>query len=321
MEPKQQTNGAGAHRAAVLVNLTANNHAAEGKWRRIRTEVLGALPTDTEVIAYRPPFDLVACIRELHEKEHISCFISAGGDGTLNCVLNALLRVFDNNPSRPSLGAIGIGSSNDFHRPLQKTCLGIPLRIDMARSVFSDVGQVEYMTESGEFRRYFIIGASMGMKAEANHLFNLGDPVINVLKQRFLNLTVLYTAIKTLLTYHNIEVAIERDISHEVTELTNLSLVTTSRVSEGFEYDLPAQRGDGYLGFHLCYARTRLDRLMVLYDLAHKRFSGRPGRVSVLVRTASLKALTPIPLATDGEIQLARSATFSVVKNAIAFLC
>jgi diacylglycerol kinase (ATP) len=316
----QQAIGSGPSRAVVLVNLTANNSAAEPKWRRIRTEVLGALPTNTEVCAYRPPFDLVACIRELHEKEHISCFISAGGDGTLNHVLNAILQVFKDHPQRPYLGAIGLGSGNDYHKPFQKTCLGIPLRIDMATSVFSDVGQVQYTTEAGEFLRYFITGASIGMKAEANRLFNLGDPVIKALKHRFVDLTTLYTAIRTLLTYQNVEVAIQHDASHQVTELTNLSLFTTSHVSGIAEYDLPTRRDDGYLEFHLCCAKTRFDRLKLLHDLAHKRFDGRPGRVSMLVRTASLKAPTPIPLATDGDIQLAHSAIFSVVQNRIAFL-
>jgi diacylglycerol kinase (ATP) len=312
--------GFGPSQAVVLLNLAANNNAAERKWRKIRTEVLGALPTNTKVFPYRPPFDLLACIRELHEKEHISCFISAGGDGTLNCVLNAVLLVFGDHRDRPYLGAIGLGSGNNYHKPFQKTCLGIPLRIDMTTAVFSDVGRVQFVTESGEFLRYFITGASMGMKAEANRLFNLGDPVINALKHRFVNLTTRYTAIRTLLTYHNMEVAIQQDALHRVTELTNLSLVPTAHVSGGAGYASPTPGDDGYLEFHLCYAMTGLDRLRALLDLSHKRFDGRPGRVSMLVRTASLKAPTPIPLATDGEIQLARSATFSVVQNKIAFL-
>jgi diacylglycerol kinase family enzyme len=306
-KPNLQAAGSGPSRAALLVNLAANNSAAERKWRRIHTLVLGDLPANTRVVAYRPPFDLVACIRELHEKERISCFISAGGDGTLNRVLNAVLEVFGDHPDRPYLGAVGLGSRNNFHKPCQRTCLGVPLRIDMAQSVFSDVGQVQYTTDSGQCLRYFITGASVGLKAEANLLFNLGDPVIHALKHRFLNLTILYTAITTLLTYHNQDVGIQYNGSNQMTELTNLSLT-------------PSLTDDGYLGFDLCFALNRIGRLKVLWDVARKRSSGRPGRISRLVQTASLQARRPIPLATDGEIQLARSAVFSVVQNKIAFL-
>ena len=307
-KPNLQAAGSGPSRAALLVNLAANNSAAERKWRRIHTLVLGDLPANTRVVAYRPPFDLVACIRELHEKQRISCFISAGGDGTLNRVLNAILEVFGDHPDRPYLGAVGLGSRNNFHKPCQRTCLGVPLRIDMAKSVFSDVGRVQYMTDSGECFRYFITGASVGLKAEANLLFNLGDPVIHALKHRFLNLTILYTAITTLLTYHNQDVGIQYNGSNQMTELTNLSLT-------------PSLTDDGYLGFDLCFALNRIGRLKVLWDVARKRSSGRPGRISRLVQTASLEARRPIPLATDGEVQLARSAMFSVVRKRIAFLC
>jgi diacylglycerol kinase family enzyme len=306
-KPNRQAEVAGPSRAAVLVNLSANNSAGERKWRRIQTTLLGALPTNTKVVAYRPPFDLVECVRELREKEHFSCFIAAGGDGTLNRVLNAVLQVFGDGPDRPYLGAIGLGSRNNFHKPVQRTCLGIPIKIDMATTVFSDVGQVRFTTDSGECLRYFITGASMGLKAEANQLFNLGDPVIHALKHRFLNLTILYTAITTLLSYQNVEVAIQHNASEQTTELTNLSLA-------------PALSDEGYLGFDLCYALTKAGRLRVLCDVALKRVRG-PGRISMLVRTVSLKAQTPIPLATDGEIQLARSAIFSVAQNKIAFLC
>jgi len=308
MKTNRQAEGPSPSRAAVLVNLSSNNSAGERKWGRIQNSVLGALPANTKVVAYSPPFDLAASIRELHERDGISCFISAGGDGTLNRVLNAVLQVFDGAPDRPCLGAIGLGSRNNFHKPFRGTCLGIPVKIDMAASVLSDVGQVRYTTDSGEFIRYFITGASMGLKAEANQLFNIGDPVIHALKHRFLNLTILYTAITTLLTYHNVEVEIQHDAAQQMADLTNLSLV-------------PVTGDVGYLDFDLCYSLTRIGRLRVLCDVALKRVGRRPGRISMLVHTASLEAQKPIPLATDGEIQLARSAMFSVARNKIAFLC
>jgi diacylglycerol kinase (ATP) len=308
-------------RAAVLVNLAANNNSAEAKWKRIQTKVLGTLPANTTVITYRPPFDLKACIGELHESQKISCFISAGGDGTLNCVLNVLINFFAQNPCRPFLGAIGLGSSNDYHKPFSSTCLGVPVKIDMTRSILTDVGQVEYVLGSAKSIRYFLTGAGMGLVAEANRLFNDGDTVIALLKHRSVNTSILYTAMKTILTYRNVPATVEYNNSSCTFSLTNLNLIKTPHVSGGFQYDSPIQRADGHLGFHLCHGMGTIQRLKVLYDLSNKRFSGKPGRVSALVRAASMSAHTPMALETDGEIQLASSAVFSVNKQQLLCLC
>jgi len=69
---------------------------------------------------------------------------SAGGDGTLNCVLHAILQVFDDGVDVPYLGAIGLGSRNNYHKPFRNTCRGIPIRIDLASPEMSSVGQVLY---------------------------------------------------------------------------------------------------------------------------------------------------------------------------------
>ena len=41
-------------------------------------------------------------------------FIAAGGDGTVNMLVNAIMALEDR--SNVSLGAVGLGSSNDFHK-------------------------------------------------------------------------------------------------------------------------------------------------------------------------------------------------------------
>jgi diacylglycerol kinase (ATP) len=308
-------------RPAIIVNLAANNNSAARKWNRIRTDLLCTMPQNCHVVEYRPPFDLSRCIRELSQVEQVNCFIAAGGDGTLNYVLNAAIEVFGLNSRRVCIGAIGLGSSNDYHKPFRRTCRGIPIRTDLARCVWSDIGIVNYTLGATHMTRYFLTGASIGLIAEANDLFNRGDVVIRRLKHRALELTIGYAALKTMLTFKNHPLTIEYDGIKKNFDVTNLSVIKSVHVSGGLQYDLAIYPDDGLLGINLCYSMDLIQRLGVFYDLMRKQFSGKPKRIALLTRSASVRAETAFALETDGELQQASSADFSVAHTQVSLLC
>src|SRR5579871_5150532 len=68
-------------------------------------------------------------------------FVAAGGDGTVNRVLNSLMRVRAKSYilSELKLGSIALGSSNDFHKPHDEphrmSIAGFPSRLDFAREI------------------------------------------------------------------------------------------------------------------------------------------------------------------------------------------
>ena len=75
-------------------------------------------------------------------------FIAAGGDGTINYLLNEIL----SNPSKTiideiQIGAIGLGSSNDFHKPMYSSRLinGIPCKVDFTNTEERDIGCITYV--------------------------------------------------------------------------------------------------------------------------------------------------------------------------------
>lgn len=62
-----------------------------------------------------------------------SACIAVGGDGTVNLLAQALLESVE--WREISLGALGTGSSNDFHKPRRKRFHGLPARLDLRMRV------------------------------------------------------------------------------------------------------------------------------------------------------------------------------------------
>ncbi len=79
-------------------------------------------------------------------------FIAAGGDGTVNLLLGTIMEKTPPSLLRSlKIGAIGLGSSNDFHKPFRPDghIAGVPIRIDFDRTVRHDVGHLTFEDDGG----------------------------------------------------------------------------------------------------------------------------------------------------------------------------
>lgn len=81
------------HKTAILVNLTANNGRAEKRWRKIEHSVLSNFEKTPIVVCYTTPFNIEKYLVHLIDDERVDSVISAGGDGSLNYVLNRLMHL------------------------------------------------------------------------------------------------------------------------------------------------------------------------------------------------------------------------------------
>ena len=160
-------------KAAILINHTANNNSGEKKWLRIKEKVMKRFPKNTIFIPYKIPYNLHNCLDKLINEKGVNCFISAGGDGSINYLLNTLIKITGRHSKNYCLGGIGLGSSNDFLKPFSDYIDGVPVRINPDFENLTDVGKVTYTDEKSEVKaRYFIVNASLGITADANLLFN-----------------------------------------------------------------------------------------------------------------------------------------------------
>lgn len=113
---------------------------------------------------------------------------AAGGDGTLNQVLNGLMRSFAIGNKLPGLGIIPLGTGNDFARmeSIKPSAHSILEKIERGGRL-TDVCQLNCKNENGEsIKRYFINVASLGMGPDVVKRLNKSNralgPMLTYLK-------------------------------------------------------------------------------------------------------------------------------------------
>lgn len=305
---------------AVLVNVAANDGRAAQRWESVAGDLAELLPPDTQVHCFVPPVDLSSLVRELLDQGYRG-FISAGGDGSANHLLNILMRHCGEHAEHLWLGGIGLGSSNDFIKPKKHLLRGLPTRMDAQNAELADVGKVEWQTETGEKRMaYFIANASMGVTAEANWQFNHGDAVIRFLKKRWTDAAILYAALSTILRHRNIPVMLSANNTKNQIQLSNLAVLKSPYVSGSFCYDDPVMRNDGKFGVNICMNMGLLALVRVLYGLSKGRFRGQSNTLSFAATSLHLHPARPAALELDGEVFQCSSAQFTVCPGAIRLM-
>jgi YegS/Rv2252/BmrU family lipid kinase len=150
------------------------NPAARGNKARHFRRQLNAIGAQCALKATTAPGDARRLAAEA-VNEGFDLIIAAGGDGTVNEVLNGLGGVADGF-ARARLGVLPLGTVNVFARELK-----IPLRIERAWDVLQrglemriDLPRVEFSANGTRQQRYFAQLAGAGFDARAIELVDLG---------------------------------------------------------------------------------------------------------------------------------------------------
>ena len=126
--------------ALVLLNPAARHGRAGRLWDRVRHEVEQRF--DSSVVPTDPGGTWKRNVR-CSLRAGTRVFVAAGGDGTVHALAGAIVEARDGVPLGDiCLGAVGLGSSNDFHKPFERLRSGIPLRLDMDRATPRDLGRI-----------------------------------------------------------------------------------------------------------------------------------------------------------------------------------
>jgi diacylglycerol kinase (ATP) len=300
---------------AILLNPYANGGKGRSRWQDVRADARAcALGLEQAQIYDGAPAGAAAWVLE-RAQAGVRRFVAAGGDGTVHLALQALLAAQSATGERLALGAVALGSSNDFHKPFGapgRACLGgRPARVDFSHAAAHDVGRVQ--VDDGP-PRSFLINASVGATAEANFLFNHTGPVLRVLKRTWVDGAMLWAALSTLARFRNLDarIDIEGEGPRDV-RLANLGVVKNPCFAGGLRYDVPQRPDDGWFGVHLCEDLGKTGLLRTLVALRMGRFQGLPGASSRQARAVDIQADHPFAVETDGEVVRTRRARFHLL--------
>jgi diacylglycerol kinase (ATP) len=297
----------------VLLNPHAGGGTATRKWeqilpdlesQRLRIHILDGESRTRDFLAHAI----------VHGE---SDFVAAGGDGTVNLLTNTVLSLTSAaERSRIRIGAIGLGSSNDFHKPFM-TNGGesvVHSRIDFANAAFRDVGCVAYRSGREIATRYFLINASVGLAAEANAFFNTPDGILGLLKGMSTPAAIQYAALRTIAKYRNIEVEVADDLhSSRTVKLTHLSILKNLNFSGSLHWRGESVYDDGKFQVRMCRDMNRMQCVRMLTACAKGQADELPGVDAWQCNFLTISARTPFAVECDGEVIETTFAQFSIL--------
>lgn len=304
----------------VFIIINPHCHQGEGwkRWKHIRSQVLDRLPSAKEIVTENTN-DLSAQLTGILNTNEASHIISAGGDGSIHLVANALLR--HEQPSRHSLGAIGLGSSNDFLKPFQSYIQKVPVRINTNSHILHDVGEVSYIDKNDvRQKQYFIINASIGVTAEGNWNFNNPGKFLKWLKKFNTEAAITYTALATIFSYRNKPVTVRFNDEETTIPVSNINILKIPFVSGSLHYRQNILPDDGLLGLNICQNMKRMELIQTLMQLEKGKFAPGEKRISTFTRRIQLLSPVPIVFECDGETTESTNIEIIVRPKAINLL-
>jgi len=301
----------------LLLNTNAGGGSAKRKWDQVKAFVLNKYK-DVKVANLNSD-DTITTILKNAKQDEENDFIIAGGDGTLNLFINNLIDATNSQEIKKfKIGAMGIGSSNDFHKPMKDENLvnGIPIKLNFNGSQLRDIGVIKYKFGTQILHKYFLLNASIGVTAEANDLFNNPDKILKFLKKHFISIAIIYAAIKTIFSYKSFDAKIIFD-SYETYSfpVSNLSIIKNPNISGDLSYPCEANYKNGLYDIYLTHAMNKLDLINLLNSLSKKAFPKSDKTKYCKTSKIKLTAENNFLVEFDGETISTNYAEFSILKE------
>jgi diacylglycerol kinase (ATP) len=231
----------------------------------------------------------------------------AGGDGTLNEVVNGVASV-PGALSRITFGLLPLGTGNDFAH-----ALGVPENLEGALEVLAE-GRVAEIDLGRLDERCFVNVSAGGFVAEVS------DAVDPKLKSFAGKLAYLIGGAGALLDHEPVELTVAIDDEAPRPVRSSLFAVCNSRLVGGGRLIAPyAVIDDGILDVCIVHAMKTLELVGLLGEVARGAHLEDPRVEYFRARRIALDAARPFKVNTDGEVLETSSCRYDVVPRAARF--
>jgi len=244
--------------------------------------------------------------------------MAAGGDGTINQVVNGMIPNLSETGKQPVLGIIPLGSGNDFARTFGLTANPASIRdsIQTLRTVHADVGKIESTDADGKLKTcYFINVADAGMGPEvvekvmkADRLFGAGFAY--------------YSAIlSTFFTYKPMEVEVRTESWQWKGKLRTLAIGNGKYYGHGLCIAPEARVDDGIFSSLIASDLSVAEFIWYSGDFKKSKKVNHPKLLYNTGRRFEVTSNKPCAVEADGELIGYLPATFSIMPQAVRVLC
>ena len=285
-------------RALLLLNPKARRGRETGPDAVERLRELGL---SVEVVEIGDPAGLPDLVRR--RAAEVDRLLVAGGDGTLNAVLQGLAG------SDTPLGILPVGTANNTAR-----ALGLPT--DLAEACAVAAGPSTRPIDLGKVNdRWFFTTASLGISVAVTRLLS-GD-----LKRRWGKLAYAHAAVR--------EVLERRPFDAEIISGTQELRLRTVQIVVGngryYGSALPvaedAEIDDGWLDLYAVEATSRWRLFTLAPSLKRGTHGERPEVHTIRTRAVEIRTAVPKTINVDGELGPQTPARLVVVPRALSVLC
>lgn len=282
-------------RALLLAILTPRQS------RKRLSEAIGYLQrSGLDVVAEYPqqPQDICDLIQS-HQDE-VDLVIIAGGDGTLNAGVDALV------DTKLPLGILPLGASND----LAKT-LGIPSNLSQACKVITE-GDIKYIDLGCVNGKHFFNFASLGLS------INITQKLTKKAKLRWGIFSYFSAVIQAILKSRPFSVKISPN--KPVVQTVQIVVGNSLYYSGSMAMFDNARIDDGQLDFYILEIEHWWQIFSILPAMRSGNFVDCQYVRTLETRQIRVDTGKPFPINTDGEITIYTPATFRIIPKALPVL-
>jgi diacylglycerol kinase family enzyme len=301
----------------VLINKYSGGGTALKKWNRVYSKLNLNGSSETFYVSANGSTD--EFVLEALNKGKTE-FVIAGGDGSINYFLNHLINLVEPEIlKKVKIGAVGIGSSNDFHKPFQsKNIVGkIPCMLNFKNAIHRDVGSLIFEKDGKTFKKYFMINASIGVTAEGNNFFNNPDFILRFLKKVSTQSAITYAAIKNIFTYKNFKVTIGGNNESFTANISNLGILKSPFFTGKLRYQSDPLLDNGLFDVHFYESLSKVKLLELFYNLSKGSSDNSLNKKFWRTDRITISSETEFAVEFDGEVITTKSAEFSVIPGLI----
>ena len=298
----------GTPHTVFLVNPASGNGGTGKRWPELAHRAAQLGLEGTALFSERPGH--LTELAERAARAGAELLVSVGGDGTLNEVVNGLIRA----GASTELATIPLGTGMDFVRTY-----GIPTRFDDAvRTALEgtirtiDVGRVSYREWSGaESERYVTNVGSVGMSAAVAQRANGMSKALGG------KATFFYALARVFFEWDNTLVSVQLDDERREARMHDV-IVANGEWHGGAMHLAPeAQPDDGLFDVVLIGDVTKRDFVTTAPKLYKGTYLSHPKIELLRSRTVAVDAPERLPIELDGEQVGTTPARFEIVPAAL----